>query len=156
MKLLSKLPTVACSRRTLLQGLGAAAAAAAILPGCGTSGSNLATAKPSSCGGGALCIDLTQTANQALASPGGALLVDGTTDIIMVIRTSATDVIALSSLCTHAGCGLDFNASQQTLDCPCHGSRFGEDGRVLAGPARTPLRVYTASLVNDMITIQSA
>lgn len=40
--------------------------------------------------------------------------------------------------CTHAGCKLS-TVTDGTLDCPCHGSRFGLDGAVLRGPAVTPL-----------------
>lgn len=37
--------------------------------------------------------------------------------------------------CPHMGCALKYNARERTWDCPCHGSRFGEDGAVLDGPA---------------------
>jgi Rieske Fe-S protein len=48
-------------------------------------------------------------------------------------------VHALSSVCTHLGCVVSFNAAEKSWDCPCHGSRFGVDGNVLDGPARRPL-----------------
>jgi Rieske Fe-S protein len=131
-----------CSRRTLLQGLGVAAAAA-VMPACGQSGSDLAPAVTSTCGSN-ICIDLTDAKNQALTAPGGALLVDTSKDTIMIIRTSATDVVALSAICTHSGCSMNFLPSQQLLDCPCHGSQFAEDGSVVKGPARRPLKVYSA------------
>lgn len=37
--------------------------------------------------------------------------------------------------CPHLGCALKYNAQEHTWDCPCHGSRFTEDGAVLDGPA---------------------
>ncbi|MBD5169057.1 MAG: FAD-dependent oxidoreductase [Oscillibacter sp.] len=37
--------------------------------------------------------------------------------------------------CPHMGCALKYNAQEHTWDCPCHGSRFTEDGAVLDGPA---------------------
>lgn len=37
--------------------------------------------------------------------------------------------------CPHMGCALKYNPQEHTWDCPCHGSRFTEDGKVLDGPA---------------------
>jgi len=150
----AKLPIcgVECSRRALLQGLGAAALVS-IVPSCTQAGSDLPTGKSTSCTGTDVCLDLADPANAALASPGGALLVDTTRDTIMVIRMSQVDVVALSAICTHAGCSMNFNKQTQQLDCPCHGSVFGEDGSVIHGPASRPLAVYTASLDTQTNTI---
>lgn len=37
--------------------------------------------------------------------------------------------------CPHMGCALKYNRQEHSWDCPCHGSRFAEDGRLLDGPA---------------------
>jgi glycine/D-amino acid oxidase-like deaminating enzyme/nitrite reductase/ring-hydroxylating ferredoxin subunit len=41
----------------------------------------------------------------------------------------------LSPVCTHAGCIVNWNQSERSWDCPCHGARFDIDGKVLTGPA---------------------
>ncbi len=56
-----------------------------------------------------------------------------------VYRDEAGDLHAVSLRCTHLGCLLRFNAAETSWDCPCHGSRFDVDGRVLEGPAVDPL-----------------
>ena len=43
--------------------------------------------------------------------------------------------------CPHMGCALKYNAQEHSWDCPCHGSRFGEDGRLLDNPATDDKRM---------------
>ena len=43
---------------------------------------------------------------------------------IAVCRDKQGVVHACSAVCTHLGCDVAWNASEQTWDCPCHGSRF--------------------------------
>jgi glycine/D-amino acid oxidase-like deaminating enzyme/nitrite reductase/ring-hydroxylating ferredoxin subunit len=56
-----------------------------------------------------------------------------------VYRDDTGALHAVSLRCTHLGCLLRFNGAERSWDCPCHGSRFGADGRVLEGPATVPL-----------------
>lgn len=37
--------------------------------------------------------------------------------------------------CPHMGCALRYNAAEHSWDCPCHGSRFREDGALIDNPA---------------------
>ena len=37
--------------------------------------------------------------------------------------------------CAHLGCELTFNEVTKTWDCPCHGSRYEHDGKLIEGPA---------------------
>lgn len=49
------------------------------------------------------------------------------------------NVFALRGVCTHLGCLTDWDAERRRFCCPCHGSEFAVDGRVVAGPAPRPL-----------------
>ena len=42
--------------------------------------------------------------------------------------------------CPHLGCALKYNKAEHSWDCPCHGSRFSESGRVLDNPANGNLK----------------
>ena len=53
---------------------------------------------------------------------------------------SAWNLIApAKKRCPHLGCALKWNAAEHSWDCPCHGSRFGENGQLIDNPATDDL-----------------
>ena len=54
-------------------------------------------------------------------------------------------LVAVSPVCTHLGCQVNWNTAERSWDCPCHGSRFAPDGRGPPGPGRAPARAQAAS-----------
>jgi len=61
----------------------------------------------------------------------------------LFVITQAGKIYAPSSVCTHKFCVLKIADSE--LRCPCHGTRYGLDGRVTKGPAKAPLVRYGIS-----------
>lgn len=59
---------------------------------------------------------------------------------LAVYRDDKGRLHKLSAICPHLGCIVRWNAVEASWDCPCHGSRFTPDGRVLNGPALTALQ----------------
>lgn len=55
----------------------------------------------------------------------------------------------VNTTCTHMGCELNWNSAEKSWDCPCHGSRFTWSGKIIDGPAVTPL-----SAENDVNTLE--
>ncbi|MHC4441924.1 MAG: QcrA and Rieske domain-containing protein [Planctomycetota bacterium] len=55
---------------------------------------------------------------------------------------------AISSVCTHLGCIVDRQENGE-FTCPCHGSSFAPDGKVLSGPAPKGLNWLAMSLAPD-------
>ena len=55
--------------------------------------------------------------------------------MLAVHRASDGALHAVSAVCTHLGCLVRWNRAESTWDCPCHGSRFDPQGRVVHGPA---------------------
>lgn len=43
--------------------------------------------------------------------------------------------------CPHMGCALKYNRAERSWDCPCHGSRFADDGSLLDNPATDDKRM---------------
>jgi glycine/D-amino acid oxidase-like deaminating enzyme/nitrite reductase/ring-hydroxylating ferredoxin subunit len=58
---------------------------------------------------------------------------------VAAFRDSEGTVHAVSAVCTHLGCIVEWNDAERTWDCPCHGSRFDPDGAVVEPPAVRPL-----------------
>jgi cytochrome b6-f complex iron-sulfur subunit len=60
---------------------------------------------------------------------------------LAVVRDAASPsgLSALSTTCTHLGCGVAWNAGRKAFLCPCHGGVYGADGHVLGGPPPRPL-----------------
>jgi nitrite reductase/ring-hydroxylating ferredoxin subunit len=79
-----------------------------------------------------------------LQKPGGVVPVrpNGSGKPVLVMRGEGDQVRAVSLKCTHLGCTVGWNEAERTLDCPCHGSRFKEDGEVMKGPAKKALTGY--------------
>ena len=52
------------------------------------------------------------------------------------------NIYAVSSACVHLGCQVVWNNAEKTWDCPCHGSRYRYDGKVIHAPALGDLPEY--------------
>jgi Rieske Fe-S protein len=119
--------------------------------GCGgsASGKAMIAAKPA---GGKLHLSKEESA--PVLQPGGSLLVQpaGVRDKIIVVNHDGT-LAALSAVCTHMGCTVDYNKETGRVHCPCHGSEFALDGSSTKGPAKRPLKRYVAALVNEQVVI---
>ncbi len=50
-------------------------------------------------------------------------------------ETAVNFITPTRKRCSHLGCALKYNKQEKSWDCPCHGSRFDENGRVLDNPA---------------------
>lgn len=58
---------------------------------------------------------------------------------VAVYRDENDNVFAMSAVCRHLGCIVGWNGEDKTWDCPCHGSRYAHDGKVIQGPAKKNL-----------------
>lgn len=76
--------------------------------------------------------------------PGEGALADLDGRTVAAYRDDDGTLHAVSPTCTHMGCRVTFNTAEKSWDCPCHGSRFDVDGRVIQGPAVEDLAVESA------------
>lgn len=122
-------------RGVLLGGLGAAAAAlagAGVTAALEQAGKQPPPAAPTS----ALVPEGTGiwVAIAALdAVPQGAVKRFEAGAVIGYLQHTVSGFVALSGVCTHMACLLQWNSGEQTFDCPCHGGRFLTNGKAAPG-----------------------
>lgn len=128
---------------------------ATLVSGCGGS--------PSSPNGDASLLGVVQggfangavqvaVAGSALADAGGAVLVQSTAGVFLVSRSQGNSFTAVDAVCTHQSCTITgFDGSIYV--CPCHGSRYDHNGRVVGGPAPASLRQFGTTFADGVVTI---
>lgn len=150
------------SRRNLLK-IGVVSAVSFVITACtkAVSGSS----KPTS---DAVVEDTqTQSAPEQTQSQGGEVVIaqvsalvagegfnftanDGTDAILF--KTKDEKVYALSRICTHEGCSVNFDLSQNKLICPCHGAEYESgEGNVLSGPTQRALKKINVKIDGDNV-----
>ena len=87
-----------------------------------------------------LCDRLTGVRNEYAGAfePSGRLF---TPQLAVNGFEAATNLLTFTrKRCPHLGCALKWNSAEHSWDCPCHGSRFSEEGTVLDNPANGDLK----------------
>ena|SRR5258708_6322340 len=89
-----------------------------------------------------------------LRKPGDQIKVRvaGSPDLVLV-WTTGKGFGAASIACTHRGSEVHFNATDGTLDCPSHGSRFDQNGKVIQGPAKQPLVSWRVQVEDTLLRL---
>ena len=65
---------------------------------------------------------------------------------VFIVREKGGDFYALSSVCTHLGCIISWKSGDNVFSCPCHGSKFDREGKVIETPAPQSLPRYAIHL----------
>lgn len=150
------------SRRNLLK-IGVVSAVSFIITACtkAVSGSSAPTSQP------VVKNSQTPSTNEQTPAQGGEVVIaqvsalvagegfnftaqDGTDAILF--KTKDEKVYALSRICTHEGCSVDFDAAQSKLICPCHGATYeAADGNVISGPTQRNLKKINIKIDGDNV-----
>ena len=73
---------------------------------------------------------------------------------VWAIKPSPSEVTVYSPICPHLGCEYIWNAQTHHFECPCHGSFFSTNGKVLGGPAPRSLDTLPFKVENGMLYVQ--
>ncbi len=71
----------------------------------------------------------------------------------IIIDRPGKGYIALSRVCTHLGCLVNYDEEKERLVCPCHAGIYDLDGRVLSGPPPRPLQQLPLKVEGNKIIV---
>ena len=72
-----------------------------------------------------------------------------------ILRTKE-GFLAMSAICPHLHCIVNWNELLKKFECPCHGAKFNPNGEVLEGPPPRPLDLYKLQIVEGKLVIDRA
>jgi Rieske Fe-S protein len=146
------------SRRDFLENfvkISALGTVGSILAGCASGGLPLVMGQADARGESDERIRLRLSETPALNLPNGAISL-ATSERgelnIAVLKIAGNEFVALSLVCTHLGCRV--RKARDGFDCPCHGSRYDLNGKVINGPAAKPLRSFPVRREGEELVIE--
>jgi thiosulfate dehydrogenase [quinone] large subunit len=74
-------------------------------------------------------------------------------DPAWVLQLTAGQFTCLNATCPHQGCAVNFVSPSDGFACPCHGSRFSADGKLLGGPATRGLTSIPVTVVDGSVRL---
>ena len=73
---------------------------------------------------------------------------------VWVIRHSESEYTVYSPICPHLGCHFKWDSGTDHFECPCHGSVFTINGKVIGGPAPRPLDTLPHKIENGVLYVE--
>jgi len=112
--------------------------------GSSTGGTGTTTSTPTATQGSSSTTAIAQVKSVAVNSS-VAFTLPTSGDPGILVHLNDGKFVAYDALCTHAGCQVEYDPSQQLIVCPCHGAEFdpAKAAAVVGGPAPTPLTPVT-------------
>ncbi len=74
----------------------------------------------------------------------------------ILIRDADGNYRALSAVCTHLGCTVQYRAGDRVIWCPCHNGVYDLEGRNVSGPPPAPLERYVVHVEGSDVIVEKA
>src|SRR5512146_2668503 len=71
----------------------------------------------------------------------------------LLVRTSEGEYRAVSAVCTHLSCTVQYKPETHQVWCACHNGLYGLDGRNVSGPPPRPLEAYDVHVQGDQVMV---
>lgn len=74
----------------------------------------------------------------------------------VIVVNNGGKLSAVSAVCTHLGCLVQWKADENLIYCACHGARYEDNGQIISGPQPLPLAPYNVRVDGDDLIISKA
>eukprot|EP00355_Strombidium_rassoulzadegani_P006273 CAMPEP_0168627292 /NCGR_PEP_ID=MMETSP0449_2-20121227/11152_1 /TAXON_ID=1082188 /ORGANISM="Strombidium rassoulzadegani, Strain ras09" /LENGTH=206 /DNA_ID=CAMNT_0008669473 /DNA_START=71 /DNA_END=691 /DNA_ORIENTATION=- len=78
--------------------------------------------------------------------------IKGDATYLIVKDDGSINDFGLNAICTHLGCVVPWVAAENKFKCPCHGSQYNSQGKVIRGPAPLSLALAHVAIDSDIVT----
>jgi cytochrome b6-f complex iron-sulfur subunit len=93
---------------------------------------------------------------QELGEKGSILDKQNAAKSVLVVRNPDNiNLSVVNPTCTHQGCTVEWKTDIKIFACPCHGSKFSSNGKVLEGPAKKPLETFRSKEENGLVLVKA-
>ncbi|KAK9915570.1 hypothetical protein WJX75_000961 [Coccomyxa subellipsoidea] len=75
----------------------------------------------------------------------------GDATYLVVTDKNEIEKFGINAVCTHLGCVVPWNVNENKFMCPCHGSQYNFQGKVVRGPAPLSLALAHTEVVDDVV-----
>jgi cytochrome b6-f complex iron-sulfur subunit len=91
---------------------------------------------------------------EGLKNAGMLLVKDSPVGPVLVVAGGAgQNPVAVNPTCPHAECTVTWTVESKKFSCPCHGSEFAIDGKVLKEPAKEALKTYDVKIEDNSVLV---
>lgn len=74
----------------------------------------------------------------------------------LIVEDKKVAPFAINAVCTHLGCVVPWVAAENKYKCPCHGSQYDKNGKVIRGPAPLSLALEHVNVDDDGTIVLSS
>ena len=79
----------------------------------------------------------------------------GDATYLIVKEDKTIENYGLVAVCTHLGCVVPWNKAENKFMCPCHGSQYNNEGKVVRGPAPLSLALSHVDDVDGQVSLST-
>jgi Rieske Fe-S protein len=72
---------------------------------------------------------------------------------VYILRNEDGTILALSNICTHLSCRVNWKSEETAYICPCHDAYFDINGQIVSGPQPRPLDPYETKVEENIVYI---